>query len=171
MNERTNIFESCPLPWEASGATARCWTSPGIGLLLFRGFQHDPGVATESQIIAEVVRRVNAYDALVAALELALPMLADAAKPSETYGLCPAGDPRVFTPDQENTPKELEAHRLACEAWDRGENPEHAASGIAGNVCIDVSPFGYGSYIFRWQEYEDAHNAAVAALAKAKGEA
>lgn len=41
------------------------------------------------------------------------------------YGFFLGGDPRLFTPDGEsNTPEEIESHRVACEAWERGERPE-----------------------------------------------
>jgi len=43
----------------------------------------------------------------------------------ESYGAFPGGDPRLFHPDPEcSTAREREAHRLACEAWERGERPE-----------------------------------------------
>jgi len=39
-----------------------------------------------------------------------------------TYGYGDPAEPREFTPDPEcSTEEERERHRLACEAWDRGE--------------------------------------------------
>jgi hypothetical protein len=38
------------------------------------------------------------------------------------YGPYIGGDPHNFSPDpQDSTEQEREAHRTACEAWDRGE--------------------------------------------------
>lgn len=83
------------------------------------------------------------------------------------YGHFPGGDPRLFSPDEESClPDELEAHRLACEAWDRGDRKpvlsayepaegqptsEHLASLTNGGVpiCIIYQRFGIGTYQIR----------------------
>lgn len=59
---------------------------------------------------------------MVKALRTALPVLEAAAEPEEFYGHYHGGDPRLFTPaEDECTPEEIAAHKAACEAWERGE--------------------------------------------------
>jgi hypothetical protein len=66
------------------------------------------------------------------------------------YGLFAGGDPRLFTPDPENTPEELERHRLACEAWDRGEGVDRGAScGTIGDGSAWTKT-GFGLGINQW---------------------
>lgn len=70
------------------------------------------------------------------------------------YGYFPGGDPRKFHPDLDCcSEKEIEAHRLACEAWNRGEMKEcPPGSGVLvdsdGKPCgfWDGGPFGIGGY-------------------------
>lgn len=59
------------------------------------------------------------------ALRAVLPHLEEEAQPQVTYGFYSGGDPRLFSPDaDECKPVEIEAHRAACEAWERGERPD-----------------------------------------------
>jgi len=86
------------------------------------------------------------------------------------YGYYPGGDPRNFFPDYECClPAEIERHRAACEAWDRGETPdpggphisrdakpEHPESVMAvvegsdGAGHQTVAHYGMGTYTFEW---------------------
>jgi hypothetical protein len=85
------------------------------------------------KITAEV-RRLRSVEALLAELR---PLVAESAEMT-SYGFFPGGefDPRNFTPDSENTPEELEAHRLAVEAWNRGERPTTKRGGRVENVTL-----------------------------------
>ncbi len=57
------------------------------------------------------------------------------------YGFFCGGDPRDFSPDPEcSTEDEREAHRLACEAWGRGERADAHAG------CRASVGFGLGTY-------------------------
>lgn len=57
------------------------------------------------------------------------------------YGFFCGGDPRRFSPDPEcSTAEEQEAHRLACEAWERGERTD------VNTGCRAAVGFGLGSY-------------------------
>lgn len=61
---------------------------------------------------------------MVQALRAALPLLEEAAE-SSIYGYYSGGDPRLFSPaEDECTPEEMAAHKAACEAWERGERPD-----------------------------------------------
>ena len=69
------------------------------------------------------------------------------------YGFFPGGDPRAFTPDEECcSSEELENHRLACEAWDRGDEQVM----MSGCVLLpngrfkNISQFGLGTYTANW---------------------
>lgn len=69
----------------------------------------------------------------------------------QMYGYFPGGaaDPRGFVPDLEVcTPEEIEAHRLACEAWERGERPlRFEVSGrVTDNTIRCGSAYGMGTY-------------------------
>jgi hypothetical protein len=68
------------------------------------------------------------------------------------YGGFPGGDPRLFHPDEEGrTDEEREAHRKACEAWDKGgRESESDGTFIPGVGFIDRCQFGMGSY--EWTE-------------------
>lgn len=47
----------------------------------------------------------------------------------QVYGGFMGGDPRDFVPDEDcSSPEEREAHRVACEAWSRGEGQQLPAS-------------------------------------------
>jgi hypothetical protein len=68
------------------------------------------------------------------------------------YGYFPGGDPRDFSPDPDaSTEAERTAHKVACDAWDRGERPvtpgphEHFQEGET-NGWITRSFFGLGVY-------------------------
>lgn len=62
---------------------------------------------------------------ILEALTVALAYLEEAAKPEEMYGHYHGGDPRRFSPcEDECTPEEIAAHKAACEAWERGERPD-----------------------------------------------
>jgi hypothetical protein len=78
----------------------------------------------------------------------------------QMYGPCPVGaDPRAFWPDPEcSTDAEREAHRVACEAWERGERPS-----VDGPLCTlggATYAFGLGVLTFtvsaEEREYMDA---------------
>ena len=61
----------------------------------------------------------------IEALTVALAYLEDAAKPEQMYGHYHGGDPRRFSPaEDECSPEEIAAHKAACEAWERGERPD-----------------------------------------------
>jgi hypothetical protein len=66
------------------------------------------------------------------------------------YGFFPGGDPRLFEPDPDSTPEELENHRLACEAWNRGECTSAPDGQWVGKVHLLRCQFGLGSY--SWTE-------------------
>jgi hypothetical protein len=64
------------------------------------------------------------------------------------YGFFPGGDPRRVNPDSEGTtPEEVENHRLACDAWGRGE--QHSRPDWEGYI-LTTCQFGLGSY--SWDE-------------------
>lgn len=67
------------------------------------------------------------------------------------YGFFPGGDPREFEPDREsNTEEELEAHRLACKAFDEGdERVIQAGCVVVGGRVVNISRLGLGVYRFR----------------------
>lgn len=96
------------------------------------------------------------------------------AQSEPTYGYYPGGDPRDFSPDPECcTPEELAAHKEACEAWERGERPQHeahhhTAHSVGENKVMVVShagAFGIGVYSMRDEEAEDVLEQVDAALA------
>ena len=71
------------------------------------------------------------------------------------YGLFPGGDPRNFEPDMECcTPEEIANHRLACEAWDRGEGIDRGPScaTMGDGSAYNNTGFGIGTYIVDWEE-------------------
>lgn len=76
------------------------------------------------------------------------------------YGFARPEDPNDFTPDAECTSEqERDNHRLACEAWNRGERSGHvvdperseSAYDADGKLVLRVlrAPWGIGSYVFR----------------------
>ena len=77
------------------------------------------------------------------------------------YGFFPGGDPRLFTPDEEcNSRTEIENHRLACEAWDRGDQQAILAGCVVmpdGHIR-NISSFGLGTYVMDDDEEEDDEN-------------
>jgi hypothetical protein len=66
------------------------------------------------------------------------------------FGGYPGGDPRKFFPDPEmSSPEEMENHRKACEAWDRGDRtePQVMLNGIGPDGTpfhASIRPFGIG---------------------------
>jgi hypothetical protein len=64
------------------------------------------------------------------------------------YGVFPGGDPRRFSPDGDSTPTELENHRLACAAWDAGEQTSSPDCIHAPGVILTRCQFGFGSYSY-----------------------
>lgn len=67
------------------------------------------------------------------------------------YGFFPGGDPRRFRPDEEGTtPEEAENHRIACEAWDRGEQHSRPDCTHGDSFVLTTCQFGLGSY--SWDE-------------------
>ena len=80
---------------------------------------------------------------------------------SQGYGSFPGGDPRNFTPDEEeNTPEELAAWKAACEAWDRGEGKDTGPQCQTMGDGSVVTGTGYGMGTYQWPhpaiEYIDA---------------
>lgn len=69
----------------------------------------------------------------------------------ESYGPFAGGDPRRFTPDEDDcTPEEIAAHKAACEAMDRGED---AARPPGCALMGDGSTWtgkGFGIGVNRW---------------------
>ena len=79
------------------------------------------------------------------------------------YGFFPGGDPRNFFPDEECcSPDEIENHRLACEAWNRGDQVAITSGCVVmpdGRIR-NISRFGLGTYTFEDDEEEgDAESA------------
>lgn len=111
--------------------------------------------------------------AIMGALLAAREYLRSCANPSPSYGYFLGGDPRDFAPDPEcNTPEELEAHKVACAAWERGERPpieahHHETSEHEGSVvCVSYSgSFGLGVTSIRDEEAEDVLEQIDAAIA------
>lgn len=75
-----------------------------------------------------------------------------------TYGFGRPENPNDFTPDGDSSAEELEAHHLACEAWNRGEREGPAtephsftARDPDGKLVAHVTtaPWGMGSYPYR----------------------
>lgn len=69
------------------------------------------------------------------------------------YGIFPGGDPRKFIPDEECcSPQEIEAHAIACEEWDKGnELPFAPGCRTLGDGTVWTGKgFGIGTY-----EYDD----------------
>lgn len=91
------------------------------------------------------------------------------------YGFFTGGDPRKFSPDGENEPSEIAAHKEACRLWAEAEASGHAAptSEPAGKWLHDAesktslhvlrSGFGPGSYS-RPTEAAEIAAAALSAL-------
>lgn len=73
------------------------------------------------------------------------------------YGFFPGGDPRKFQPDEEsNTEEELEAWRLACAEWDKGNQVDIGGSCVLINGMIfTFSGYGLGSYEYDIDEPDD----------------
>lgn len=62
------------------------------------------------------------------------------------YGFFPGGDPRLFEPDGDSLPAELDAHKDACAAWDRGECRSEPDGTWVGHFHLQRCQFGLGSY-------------------------
>ncbi len=74
---------------------------------------------------------------------------------STGYGFFPGGDPRQFNPDEEmDSPQELENHRLACEAWDKGDQQviQSGCMVMPDGSIRNISHFGLGTY---WREDDE----------------
>lgn len=103
------------------------------------------------------------------------------------YGNFPGGDPNNFSPDPEcSTEAEREAHKKACEAWNRGEFPTIHTGGTPENMTADklpegfaaativdgrvvhyqVQPFGLGTYSETDPEAEDWYDRLARCLAR-----
>lgn len=75
------------------------------------------------------------------------------------YGFFIGGDPRDFTPDPEcSTEAERERHRLACDAWDRGEQVSEPDCVERDGVRLTRCQFGLGTYEYpdEWDEEDEA---------------
>lgn len=68
----------------------------------------------------------------------------------EIYGFYHGQDPRVFEPDEDScTPKEIAAHKAACEAAHRGEwKPDGSGCHITKDAIICTSSLGIGIYSY-----------------------
>ena len=87
----------------------------------------------------------------------------------ESYGPFPGGDPRSFEPDHEVcSAEEIEAHRLACIAWDKGEGEDRGPSCATFGDGSAWTGTGYGVGTYTWEH--DVVPAIDAALALARGE-
>lgn len=76
---------------------------------------------------------------------------------SVSYGYSPGGDPRNFTPDEEVcSPRELENHRLACEAWNKGDEQviQSGCVVLPDGSILNISHFGLGTYMY-WDDDEE----------------
>jgi hypothetical protein len=62
------------------------------------------------------------------------------------YGFFPGGDPRDFSPDGDSSPEEIENHRRACEAWDRGERQSRSDCIHGEGIILTSCQYGLGSY-------------------------
>jgi len=124
----------------------------------------DKGDAEAKANAAFIVKAANAHDRLIEALEAARGALVD-----ESYGPFPGGDPRSFEPDHEVcTAEEIEAHRLACIAWDKGEGEDRGPSCATFGDGSAWTGTGYGVGTYTWEH--DVVPAIDAALALARGE-
>lgn len=83
-------------------------------------------------------------------LERALPFIQEGGT-IQGYGFHRPANPNDFFPDHEAcSPQEIENHKAACEAWNRGEykpNPDDE-SGWRGNMHILKAPWGIGRYSY-----------------------
>lgn len=109
-------------------------------------------------------------DIVTGALVAARNYVLQFAQPDTTYGYYPGGDPRNFHPDAEScTPAELERHKEACAAWDRGDRPDPGGphkplpDGTPGHIT--VAHYGIGTYSMRDEDAEDVIDQLDAALA------
>lgn len=68
-----------------------------------------------------------------------------------SYGNFLGGDPRNFDPDPEcSTDDERENHRRACDAWDKGERPQHVGCHWASpDIHVMATPFGLGTNVLQ----------------------
>lgn len=99
----------------------------------------------------------SSTQAAIDALKLCRPYIEAEAKEKTGYGFFCGGDPRKFRPGSDATKKELESHKAACEAAEKGEMSQ-ADGRWVGGVHLTCCQFGLGTY-----EYTD--QAAVRALA------
>lgn len=122
----------------------------------------------------QLLASVNLLPALAAVVEA---MQEIAKEESGGYGFYLGGDPRKFHPDAEScTPKELAAHKEACDKWNEAEakgekmEPDPCGSGwISPSVHVTRSAYGLGSYTFPTDAARMAQ-AALAALRAVGGE-
>lgn len=91
----------------------------------------------------------------------------DATSSQTGYGYSRPANPNDFFPDAECcTPEEIEAHRAACEAFDKGEYTPDPRIESTGRAHILLAPWGIGSYTYR-DGHADELIAAIDALAAA----
>ncbi len=87
-------------------------------------------------------------DQLIALLRRIEPFLQQAGERTG-YGFFRPKNPHDFTPDFENTPDEIAAHKAACEAYDKGTYvPDNSDGWIAPGIHVTKAPWGIGSYIY-----------------------
>lgn len=138
------------------------WVTNGCGGFC-TGVERDH-LCRETMSRDECNRRLQSHDLLVEALEAARNELVD-----ESYGPFPGGDPRQFKPDPEAcTPEEIEAHRLACIEWDKGEGEDRGPSCATFGDASAWTRTGYGCGTYTWGH--DVVPTIDAALAAARGE-
>lgn len=64
------------------------------------------------------------------------------------YGFYRPANPHDFTPDSDSEPAEIEAHKAACEAYDKGEYVDQHPSGwLTPTIHVTTAPWGLGSYV------------------------
>jgi hypothetical protein len=171
-------MEATPRPWRLAKSSVRSsfatnWRTiepnvVGVGTFTrtseWGGDETYSGVEISEANAEFIVRAVNAHDRLVEALEAARGALVD-----ESYGPFPGGDPRSFEPDHEVcTAEEIEAHRLACIAWDKGEGEDRGPSCATFGDGSAWTGTGYGVGTYTWEH--DVVPAIDAALGAARGE-
>lgn len=139
-----------------------------------------PPTNERAVLLTEIVKLRGGVHGMVQVLRELQPLIKEVERDlnAPCYGNFHGGDPRNFHPDPEcSTEAEREAHRKACEAWERGERPEtiggciECAEGETVDIAIEggattvtvidgkpvrkqVQPFGLGTYTTITEEEE-----------------
>lgn len=122
--------------------------------------------ALQAAVRAEMVR--------ISELERVLGLARDAlsnVEPRFGYGFYRPANPNDFSPDHEScSPKEIAAHRAACEAYDKGEyTPEKGDGWVTPDVHLLKAPWGIGTYAYQEPAIAGAIAAIDAVMAKKEG--